>query len=1175
MLLGGDAGYYYSTPGLDGSVWLSTLPAVYAIADVSTDWDGKALSWNVSCANPATATQRPERDIGPPNDGLQTMLLKPASSIDCGSVRVTLLDGDTSVAEGTGAAGTLEVRAPKLWWPIGSAHGRPFLYTLRVQTSTDSYRLKVGLRTVAAVGREIQVNGKKVYLRGVDHHIDGHLRGHGVDRVLHAMDMALMRTTNLNAFRVNSWAVPEQLLDLCDELGFLVQSEVPAIALRQGWDPKCAKDIFAPGGNCANASTLASHKKVFAELFERDKNRASVISFSLSNEPEDGGASAESIAYFKSVMASARALAKGRLLTVEGVSDMKFYQEVDTDIISVHSYPGWYDYAPLNEVQNEMSAFLATWSAAFPTKPLVVSEYGAGAIPGHHTLSSLQFTEESQVAILEADHAAFEPFRLNGSLAGEHVHAWSDFEQTGSTVAQSQSGGARGMLLDIDGLNFKGLFSRSREPKAAAALMQRRYAMIAQAENKLKTDDAVADEAAWTIAPAHTAAPLRKVSPAFISFALDNAFVRTDCRPADPTSNKHGNSSCLPDDATNSTRIDFQNGLLKKVMPLTAGGYIRIGGTYTDFIHYEVEGNNYTRCPYHNMTAAGAECPGNSFPCCLPMPMARWREALQFGHDTGMQITFNLNILHGRWDDYTATIKCRRKKNCPPLPPSGYRPRWDSSNARALMEYTKSLPKELWPARFGLGNELNWYIPPQQWAEDMIEMSTMLKEVFGAASSIATYGPCNAGLLGTWSSEFLGNISERGPSALGAFSFHGYQHSRPTSANIAQFPGIDASRDFFESVYQQDWKKGSAAPNKDAELWITETAWTAQAPANAAAGGPQATLNGMETAADMAWNLDALGAAAEVGVDVFCRETLAGDWLEVLGLWQPRDQQPYTPHADFIVAAMWRKLMAVEVLGTTNATTAVTSPALVSRGLDGEGWKTFPGFSSSFRKCPLNGSALFPYLGTVDSVADCEAKCAARRGCQSWSWDSSKPGMGAPGWGHRCYGQMNEQFHLDAVGSVTAGCHPSSPYCKMPPPPPRPTAIRPYAHCSRATPGSVVFAISAAPCVRSPTERITLRFPGAQSLTSYWLSARAITANIIALNGQNLTFTADGPLPSLEGAVSSGDSVVMPSGGVCTVGFVEVKYAKPVLACKTDDNVAAAPAPAPIKVGLPWPQGTG
>ena len=60
------------------------------------------------------------------------------------------------------------------------------------------------------------------------------------------------------------------------------------------------------------------------------------------------------------------------------------------------------------------------------------------------------------------------------------------------------------------------------------------------------------------IVPARTARPLRSVSPHFISFALDNAFVR------DPT----GISGVvLPQDATNSTRIDFQDPLLNKIMP--------------------------------------------------------------------------------------------------------------------------------------------------------------------------------------------------------------------------------------------------------------------------------------------------------------------------------------------------------------------------------------------------------------------------------------------------------------------------------------------------------------------------------------------------------------------------------------------------------------------------------
>lgn len=92
-----------------------------------------------------------------------------------------------------------------------------------------------------------------------------------------------------------------------------------------------------------------------------------------------------------------------------------------------------------------------------------------------------------------------------------------------------------------------------------------------------------------TLAPAHTTAAMRSVSPHYISFALDNAFVR------DP----HGIGPMpLPPDQTNSTRIDFQDPLLNTVMPLVAGGYIRIGGTYTDFVHYYVPGTNYTRCPY-------------------------------------------------------------------------------------------------------------------------------------------------------------------------------------------------------------------------------------------------------------------------------------------------------------------------------------------------------------------------------------------------------------------------------------------------------------------------------------------------------------------------------------------------------------------------------------------------
>ena len=66
--------------------------------------------------------------------------------------------------------------------------------------------------------------------------------------------------------------------------------------------------------------------------------------------------------------------------------------------------------------------------------------------------------------------------------------------------------------------------------------------------------------------------------------------------PADPTTGTPGNGTCLPDDATNSTRIDFQDLLLRKVLPMVKGGYIRIGGTYTDFVYNGFDINPWPTC---------------------------------------------------------------------------------------------------------------------------------------------------------------------------------------------------------------------------------------------------------------------------------------------------------------------------------------------------------------------------------------------------------------------------------------------------------------------------------------------------------------------------------------------------------------------------------------------------
>ena len=448
--------------------------------------------------------------------------------------------------------------------------------------------------------------------------------------------------------------------------------------------------------------------------------------------------------------------------------------------------------------------------------------------------------------------------------------------------------------------------------------------------------------------------------------------------------------------------------------------------------------SNHTKCPAS--FTGGAKVPTlkcGTWPqgCgCLPLTMERWNEALDAAHRWGMQVVFNLNLLHGRFDSWNATKQSKRQYNS--SDPSGPIPSWDSSEARALMEYTaKNVAPAKWPAYFGLGNELGSYVSPEQWAADNVIMSNLVQETFGKAKVAhpeavrlkkifseaaaaggtadaagaagdagagvipSTYGPCNCMGDPTWSIEYLGNLTDMsskttdGKNPIAAFSFHAYDHGGSTVASVAAMDiGIDTERRLrLEPAAAVFHNATSTAHGTTTQLWITEIAASIDIPKDSVGGGAKAAVDGMCRAADIAWNLDSLGAAAEVGVDVFCRETLAGDWLEVIGLWQPGDgNQPYTPHPDFWVAALWKKLMGVRVLGatTTNATVQVATVASIPADVSEDAWVVKPGFSCLGPKEKGTGTTNVPFYGKVNSSGECQAKCAASRQtpkpCKSW-----------------------------------------------------------------------------------------------------------------------------------------------------------------------------------------------
>jgi len=110
----------------------------------------------------------------------------------------------------------------------------------------------------------------------------------------------------------------------------------------------------------------------------------------------------------------------------------------------------------------------------------------------------------------------------------------------------------------------------------------------------------------------------------------------------------------------------------------------------------------------------------------------------------------------------------------------------------------------------------------------------------------------------------------------------------------------------------------------------------------------------------------------------------------------------------------------------------------------------------------------------------------------------------------------------------------------------------------------VMYAVAVSPCVRD--ESISLHFPAATSLTTWWLSASTPSADTVSLNGKNLTVDLEAPLPSLDGVAVTGSTTTLPGSGVCAVGFVEAQYTNNIKACgtsttiKSDDDSAWATA---------------
>jgi beta-glucuronidase len=378
------------------------------------------------------------------------------------SVEVTLRDAaHREVAQASGGHGELRVQNPELWGP-----GRGYLYELECRLVEgdqviDRYALPVGIRSVRVDGTAFHINGEPFYFRGFGMHEDREVHGKGHDDVAMAHDFALLEWVGANSFRTSHYPYAEEVLDHADRLGIVVIDETAAVGLNLG----VGGGMFLGGPRTTfteetiGRATQLVHQRAIEELIDRDKNHPSVVVWSLANEPESNTEAARS--YFAPLFDFARAKDPSRPV---GFVNMMFAQPDSclvselADLIMINRYYGWYvEPGDLVAAEQGLERELTAWAVTHG-KPIIVTEYGADAMPGLHSLEASVWSEEYQVALLDVYHRVFDRIE---AVVGEHVWNFADF-------ATSQS------FMRVDG-NRKGVFTRDRHPKAAAYALRRRW----------------------------------------------------------------------------------------------------------------------------------------------------------------------------------------------------------------------------------------------------------------------------------------------------------------------------------------------------------------------------------------------------------------------------------------------------------------------------------------------------------------------------------------------------------------------------------------------------------------------------------------------------------------------------------------------------------------------------
>lgn len=348
-----------------------------------------------------------------------------------------------TLATDSAGLATFELDAsPQLWEP-----GRPRLYAVTLSTGADRVRDSIGFRNIAVKGADILLNGRPVFLKGVNFHEEIPQRlGRAYSEADAAMILSEVQALGCNFIRTSHYPQNEHIVRAAEKLGMMIWEEIPI------WQ----------GIEFTNPEIFKKAEDMLRAMIYRDKNRAAVVMWSVANETKPSDSRDKVLI---GLVDLCHAL-DGTRLVAAAFDNPRYDAATQTfrlddrladavDVVGVNKYLGWYQPFPADPEKIH-------WQVA-TGKPLIFSEFGAEALSGKRGPDDVahEWSEDYQAEVYRQNLAMF---RNIPNLRGTAPWVLFDFRSPYRCHQTYQNG-----------WNRKGLVSDKGQRKLAWQVMRDYY----------------------------------------------------------------------------------------------------------------------------------------------------------------------------------------------------------------------------------------------------------------------------------------------------------------------------------------------------------------------------------------------------------------------------------------------------------------------------------------------------------------------------------------------------------------------------------------------------------------------------------------------------------------------------------------------------------------------------